>query len=539
MRKTALFLILLLSMTSGVFAGTVSTNRNVKPLYFIKGLTTLNLSGQLNDTAMQSISDGNGLAVCNYLDSYLVLPTLFPRTKTGFGAKTATQKVSIKTKNGKFNWTEKDVTPYFAFVTGKERIQPSKAVFKSKGTLKTSELPELEYKDLTVFDSLCAEQGSGYLAALTFFPEKTGKNYKFAYAEGKFQVKGSIDSKGKIKAKYSLPPEIAYPAILNFTNKYNYSLVIIGEGKVAHGYSGPDQVDFRVTENNQKFRYFTYNGVKVAEEFLSLELEQDTEVTAVFGTYDLSINVIGDGAVSADFTGPDEVEIKVIEGGEGFLYYTVNGEQYLDSAILLSLQKDTVIEAYFKNDYIVIDLSAGPNAESYPVTHVYDVPEGGWTDEYKTTKMVLRKIKAGKFTMGSPKKELGRNDNETQHKVTLTNDYYIGVFEVTQKQYELIMGRNLSYYKGDMRPVEDVSYNTLRGSYYGSAWPHSYNVDEKSFFGKLRAKTNLSVKTNMVFDLPTEAQWEYACRAGTTTALNSGKNLTSTDKCPNMAEVGR
>jgi len=193
-------------------------------------------------------------------------------------------------------------------------------------------------------------------------------------------------------------------------------------------------------------------------------------------------------------------------------------------------------------DYLVIDLTEGPNAERYPVSYLSDVPVGGWTDEYKTTKLVMRKIPAGAFTMGSPTNELGRYNYETQHQVTLTKDFYIGVFEVTQKQWERVMGNwpaqfsNATY--RDSRPVERVSYYDIRENPNNSAiipnWPATNAVHADSFMGKLRAKTGLAT-----FDLPTESQWEYACRAGTTTALNSGKNLTATESCPNMSEVGR
>jgi formylglycine-generating enzyme required for sulfatase activity len=139
--------------------------------------------------------------------------------------------------------------------------------------------------------------------------------------------------------------------------------------------------------------------------------------------------------------------------------------------------------------------------------------------------------------MGSPDNELGSQPNETRHQVTLTKAFYIGVFEVTQKQWERVTGNWPSYFNNpryrDERPVEHVSYNAIRGAGEGSKWPATNSVDEASFMGRLRDKTGKA------FDLPTEAQWECACRAGTTTALNSGKELTSTENCPNVDEVGR
>ena len=210
--------------------------------------------------------------------------------------------------------------------------------------------------------------------------------------------------------------------------------------------------------------------------------------------------------------------------------YPVNQDPWIGFRLVAVPVEDT---------FLVIDLSAGASTDTYPVSYYAAPPAEGWTDEYKTTKLVLRKIRAGSFTMGSPGDELGRNNDETQHQVTLTKDFYAGVFEVTQKQWSLVMGEDAwpSYFSNpgyrDSRPVEQVSYNDIRGSHAGSAWPYSNAVDADSFIGLLQAKTGLD------FDLPTEAQWEYACRAGTTTALNSGKNLTATEDCPNVAELGR
>lgn len=182
--------------------------------------------------------------------------------------------------------------------------------------------------------------------------------------------------------------------------------------------------------------------------------------------------------------------------------------------------------------YLVIDLAKGANAPSYPVSNLSAIPVGGWAILYKTDKLVLRRIEAGSFMMGSPDDEFGRYSNEDLHHVTLTKPYYIGVFEVTQRQWELVMEKRSSYTKGDARPVDKVSYDMIRGTEKGTQWPAHAEVDHASFIGQLRAKTSLD------FDLPTEAQWEYACRVGTKTALNSGKNMTKVFNCRNIAQIG-
>jgi len=230
--------------------------------------------------------------------------------------------------------------------------------------------------------------------------------------------------------------------------------------------------------------------------------------------------------------------VTATEPGEYRLWASAYGSSFLGTLGKRYASTTFVVQVPL-GDYLIIDLSAGPEAATYPVSYLAAVPAGGWTAEHKTTKLVLRRIPAGIFIMGSPAGELGHGSDETQHQVTLTKDLYVGVFEVTQKQWDRVMGTWPSYFDNatyrDTRPVEQVSYNDIRGSTSGAAWPVSNGVDATSFMGKLRQKTGLAT-----LDLPTEAQWEYACRAGTTTALNSGKNLTvESDPCPNMAEVGR
>ena len=848
-----LIIIAIIIAANFAFAESVVTQRVVKVKGFVSGSSTLNLSGKLNAAAMEALASGSEMATYNYLDAYLVFPILLNETKSSFSSKTKTQNVSISRRNGKFQWTEKDVSSRYAFVAGNERIKPDKATFKSSGMLSGTTVTEIEGKRFTIYDQLSAISGENCVGALAFVPEKKGKNYKFNYNDNGFQAKVSVNSKGKATAAYKLPPDIAYPAYIEneyvFTNQYDYSLEIVGVGDVESGFVGPDQVEFHVTDNLGKFRFFSYDGVRIADDYLYLELDKDTEVQAVFGTfdaslkiigkgsatyeftgqdeieitandsgstfryfmvngekrtgnpltislqedteiqavfgtyafrtevigdgsfdyefigpdsvkitvpedsklfryfvvnydrytdrtilldlwydtrvkavfgtydfsvnvigngsvnvefidadtaeisvlegeypfryydvngekivnrstlllylqedtaveavfgtYDLTLSIVGDGFADVEFTGPDEAEVGVLEGSAPFRYFTVNGEKCTDSTMFLSLETNTFVEAVFgtydfslstvgsgsasfefvgsdkvevrvpegdalfryfdvngvkyydnpmtvvltknteveavfgtyklevvisgkgsaetkftgpdiaritpiggeeafysfswndhvsyesplllklitdtvvtatfvKVNYIVVDISGGYTAESWP----HRISESGpdvENDACRTTELWLKFVSAGEYSMGSPESEYGRGTREVAHQVTLTKGFYIGVFELTRKQYELIAGTAPASSDDDLCPVTKVTFDSLRGTSEGANWPADDEVDAGSFMGILRAKTGLR------FDLPTEAQWEYACRATTTTAFNNGKNLDDDD----------
>ncbi|HTE04621.1 MAG TPA: formylglycine-generating enzyme family protein [Planctomycetota bacterium] len=116
--------------------------------------------------------------------------------------------------------------------------------------------------------------------------------------------------------------------------------------------------------------------------------------------------------------------------------------------------------------------------------------------------MDLVRIRAGQFTMGSPPDEKDRDADEAAHEVTLTKDFYLGKYEVTQEQYEAVTGSNPSHFKGRLLPVESVNL-----------------ADAAAFC------VALGEKVKRLVELPSEAQWEYACRAGTTTTYHFGSKL--------------
>jgi formylglycine-generating enzyme required for sulfatase activity len=117
-------------------------------------------------------------------------------------------------------------------------------------------------------------------------------------------------------------------------------------------------------------------------------------------------------------------------------------------------------------------------------------------------------IEPGKFLMGSPKSEPGRESNETQHQVILTQGFYAQTTLVTQKQYRSLMkGNNPSKFKSGKNPVDTVTWH-----------------DCKEFIARLNRKDE-TINLGIRYRLPTEAEWEYCCRAGTTTPFYFGDTI--------------
>ncbi len=166
------------------------------------------------------------------------------------------------------------------------------------------------------------------------------------------------------------------------------------------------------------------------------------------------------------------------------------------------------------------------------------LPGGITSSVYREKRLVMSRIPAKGVTwrMGSPSTETGRQENEVPHYVTFTNDYYMGVFPVTKGQRSLIDGSSVGEGE-EPYPATGISYNGIRGTKGGDPdidWPNTgTNVAPSSFLGLLRSKTSLA------FDIPTEAQFEYAARAGSETAYCNGLDcLAANAKDANLDMIG-
>ena len=245
-------------------------------------------------------------------------------------------------------------------------------------------------------------------------------------------------------------------------------------------------------------------------------------------TFDVKTNGVSIGAANLKLAYGDVH--RVVEAGARTLFWPAYEAWPDHSTKKDGMDFSVTVTAWATNsppDYMVIKLVGDDKGARTFYTAPEQLPgEGGVTnDMYKTDYLVMRRIPAaGKtFRMGSPSTESGRRTNEILHYVSLTNDFYMSVFKLTQGQYSNVVGvaaasssyiANYSY--SPFHPVHAIFYTSFRGS--SKRWPaNGHDIDAGSTLNTFRTTLNLPT-----LDLSTEAEWEFACRAGTLSGRYDG-----------------
>ena len=167
--------------------------------------------------------------------------------------------------------------------------------------------------------------------------------------------------------------------------------------------------------------------------------------------------------------------------------------------------------------YCILDLGEDADPASYAVSFADKLPDDFQSNSnaYKSSKIILKWIEPKPFRMGQKSVAL------PSHNVTLTSGYYLGVYEITQTQWTKVMRTSPFHFTNEPYcPAEKVSWEDIRGKESEHGWPKNRTMSPDSFLGRLNQLTDKVGR----FDLPTEAQWEYACRAGTTNRWSYGES---------------
>jgi len=238
------------------------------------------------------------------------------------------------------------------------------------------------------------------------------------------------------------------------------------------------------------------------------------------GKVNIDFTLVADASSDIDMTATyDGGSIDLAKGGlTGTRYSVAPGDCHYEwdaaaagfSSALANFRLNVSAVDASDRTYLVFDLSDGSHA------FLADVPSGGWTDEYKTSKLVFRRIPSGTFTMGASdelRTFAGFTDTrEKAHAVTISSDYYMAIFPLTKAQYNYIDSGSAG---GDDTSAAWYSYDSLRGSVSSDSinWPRTgHRVAADKFIDKCRVRFGGA----FLLDLPTEAMWERAAKAGGT-----------------------
>jgi uncharacterized repeat protein (TIGR02543 family) len=300
-----------------------------------------------------------------------------------------------------------------------------------------------------------------------------------------------------------------------------------------------------------------FTQARVTSELLDAQL--------VPGKFEVTITVVGSGTVTGEGIYPDGSYVGLTATpASGYVFagwsggasggnnpLTLHAQAYTNKNLVANFVQASATSqwmwhgafpwVYSHGENAWWYMKAGPNSnflawkQSDKQWYTFDEPSQSWVlvsgqssegkktgDIYTIPDLSLDMIwvEPGTFDMGSPTSEAGRGDNETQHQVTLTKGFYLGKYEVIQAQYEAVMTGNVdglsatpSYNSNKPNcPVEQVSWN-----------------DIQVFLTRLNAQQSGNIPAGWAYVLPTESQWEYACRAGTATAYSWGDSINSSD----------
>lgn len=248
---------------------------------------------------------------------------------------------------------------------------------------------------------------------------------------------------------------------------------------------------------------------------VTFDLDEDAIVTAEF---------VADGAAipaGVIQTLSGDVNRKV-EAGTGRSFTWKAHKDWPDHTVASFSVKVTAWPPLAPPDYMAVDLrtdAVAPRVRYYASSNA--VPGGIADRRYKSDFLLLRRIPAAmvRHRQGSPVGTAIRADNETAHYCTLSEDYYMGVYEFTEAQFALVGGSRAK--TSSFSANEDFDYYPLSGVYWRNDIRGNVGVSaapaSSSILGRLNALAGLAT-----FDLPTDAQWEYACRAGTSSSLPDG-----------------